>query len=94
VYSAYTQAYEAYNFYVDVQPDPLPLVVSPDFQSWDWEVVPGIDVKNVQKKIKKNIKKRNKNNKRWIKNVHLLYIMLNCSCSTCKLPSTLRCGAQ
>jgi len=50
MYSANTQAYEAYNFYVDAQADPLPLVVSPDFQSRDckipipksrdWEVVP------------------------------------------------------
>ena len=29
--------YEAYNFYVDAHPDPLPFVVSPD-----WEVVPGL----------------------------------------------------
>ena len=36
MYSANTQAYEAYNFYVDAQPDPLPLVVSPDFQSLDY----------------------------------------------------------
>jgi len=34
-YSAKTQAYEAHSFYVDVQPDQLPLVVSPDFQSRD-----------------------------------------------------------
>jgi len=31
----YTQAYEAYNFYVGAQLDPLPLAVSPDFQSRD-----------------------------------------------------------
>jgi len=31
MYLANMQAYEAYNFYVDAQPDPLPLVVSPDF---------------------------------------------------------------
>ena len=42
MYSANTKAYEAYNFYVDAQVDPLPLVVSPDFQSRDWEVVPGL----------------------------------------------------
>ena len=50
MYSANMQAYEAYNFYVDPQPDPLPLVISPDFQSRDCkisksrdrEVVPGL----------------------------------------------------
>jgi len=35
MYTANTQAYEAYNFYVDALPNPLPLVVSPDFQSRD-----------------------------------------------------------
>jgi len=33
MYSANTQAYGAYNFYADALLDPLPLVVSPDFQS-------------------------------------------------------------
>jgi len=43
MYSANTQAYEAYNFYVDAQRDPLPLVVSPDFQSWDCKIpIPGL----------------------------------------------------
>ena len=35
MYSASTQVYEAYNFYVDAQPDLLPLIVSPDVQSRD-----------------------------------------------------------
>jgi len=35
MYSANTQACEAYNLYVDAHSDPLPLVVSQDFQSQD-----------------------------------------------------------
>jgi len=62
MYSANTQAYEAYNCYVDDQSDPLPLVVSPYYQSWDCkipilksqdlEVIPGLQTLRVwQKKV-------------------------------------------
>ena len=44
MYSANTQAYEAYNFYVDAQPGPLPLVVSPDFQ-----LIPATGIANTRR---------------------------------------------